>query len=299
LANRRLIALNGTDHLGAGLADRAGLAAVEIVQRHFPDGESYFRVLGSVEGADVVVLAALDHPDQRALATLFALSTLRELGARSVGLVVPYLPYLRQDRRFHDGEAVSARLFCQLLDERADWVVTVDPHLHRVADLSEVIRVPSIAASAAIPMAAWVRENAPNAVLVGPDDESGQWVRPIAAACGTEVIILDKVRTGDRSVSISNASGSDLRGRNAVLVDDIISSGVTLARAAEVLLRAGVSEVSAMASHALFAEGAMSVMRDSGIERIATSDAVVHETNAFSIAPVLADAVSRCLEERS
>lgn len=297
MVSRRLVALDGSEHLGSCLAERAGLQPVQIVQRQFPDGESYLRVLDSVEGEDVVVLAALNSPDQRSLATLFALSTLRDLGARSVGLVVPYLPYLRQDRRFHDGEAVSARLFCELLERRVDWVVTVDPHLHRVADLSEVLKVPSIAASAGAPMARWVRDNAPGAVLVGPDDESGQWVRPIAAECGADVVVFDKVRTGDRSVAISNASECDLRGRTAVLVDDIISSGMTLARAAEVLLAAGASEVSAIASHGLFAPGAIEAMRSAGISRVATSDSVAHETNAFSVATVLAAAVERCLED--
>jgi ribose-phosphate pyrophosphokinase len=299
LSRRRLITLGRAEHIGGVLADSARLEPVRISERRFPDGESYFRVLEDIEGADVVVLAALDHPEERVLSTLFALSTIRELGARSVGLIAPYLPYLRQDRRFQPGEAVSARLFGALLDEHADWVVTLDPHLHRLSDLSAVFRSPAAAASAAVPMAEWVRDEAPGAVLVGPDAESGQWVRPIAEACGAEVIILDKVRTGDRTVSISNAVDSDLRGRRAVLVDDIISSGMTLAGAAELLIEAGAEEVYALASHALFAAGAEETMRRAGITRVATSDSVRHSTNAFSIAPALAGMVSRFLEETS
>lgn len=295
----RLIALPGAEHLAGPLAERAQLRVTKIDTRRFPDGETYFRVLEPVEGDPVVLLAPMDQPDARIVPALFALSTLRELGARSVGVVIPYLPYLRQDRRFRPGEAVSARLFGDLFSGRADWLVTLDPHLHRLPDLDSVLPIPSAIATASAPMAEWVRGNAPGALIVGPDDESAQWIHPIASEIGTECLVLDKVRTGDRAVEISGAAGRDLSGRAVVLVDDIISSGMTMARAAESLLAAGASSVDAIASHALFAEGAEAAMRSAGIDRIATGDSVRHPTNAFSAAEPLAVSTRRLLEAQA
>lgn len=292
----RLIALRGAEHLAASFAERARLRPVRIETRRFPDGESYFRVLEEIEGDNVVVLAAMSPADRRVLPALFALSTIREFGARSVGVVVPYLPYLRQDRRFRSGEAVSARLFGELFADRADWLVTLDPHLHRLPDLDSVFPIPSAIASAAEPMARWIAANAPGAVLVGPDDESAQWIEPIAASLGVEHFVLDKVRTGDRSVEISGVAGRDLTGREVVLVDDIISSGMTMARAAEALRGAGAQSIDAVASHALFAGGSEAAMRAAGIDRIATSDALAHATNAFSVVGPLATGVARMME---
>jgi ribose-phosphate pyrophosphokinase len=98
--------------------------ATGLVQVHrFPDGEGRVRITGALGGEDVVLVAGLDRPDEKVVPLLFAAATARDLGAASVGLVAPYLPYLRQDRRFRGGEGVSARYFCRLLSSEFDWVV--------------------------------------------------------------------------------------------------------------------------------------------------------------------------------
>src|SRR5690606_27816096 len=111
--------------------------------RRFPDGESYLRIDSPVTGRDCVVLASLANPDARYLPLVFLAATLKELGAHTVGLVAPYLCYMRQDTRFREGEAVTSRLFARRLSEEVDWLVTVDPHLHRYRRLDEIYSIPA------------------------------------------------------------------------------------------------------------------------------------------------------------
>jgi ribose-phosphate pyrophosphokinase len=300
LVSPLLITLDGAEHLADAVAETAAASRTSLERRRFPDGESYICLPGGLEGRDVVVLAGLDRPDDRILAALFVLSTARELGARSIGLVAPYLPYMRQDERFRPGEVVSARLFCALIDERVDWVATVDPHLHRTPHLSDVFRCSALSVSAANPMAEWISARCDNPVIVGPDEESAQWVRQVAARCGDAPwAVMSKERSGDRQVEVSTVDEVDVRGRDVVLVDDIVSSGMTMVKAAEQLAEQGAGKIFALATHALFAPGAAEVLATSPISLIATGDTVVHNTNQFSVAAELGKAVRGLLEQRT
>src|SRR5690606_36849438 len=167
-----------------------------------PEGRSVVPRVGALAGADVAIRASLRHADALALPLSFAARTAREFGARSVGLIAPYLGYMRQGTRFHRGEAVSTPLFAQFLEEAFDWLVTVDPHLHRVERLQSLYRMPTAHVSATPAVARWIAETVPDAVLIGPDSESGQWVADIAARSGMPWQVLAKERHGDYDVRV-------------------------------------------------------------------------------------------------
>ena len=105
----------------------------------------------------IALVCTLDRPDAKMLPLLFAAAAARELGASQVGLVAPYLAYMRQDRRFKPGEAVTSREFARLLSGAFDWLVTVDPHLHRYASLAEIYRIPTRVVHAAPLISQWIR----------------------------------------------------------------------------------------------------------------------------------------------
>ena len=155
--------------MGVDLATRLQARLAPLGWRRFPDGESLVTLDDQINGADVLLLAGLRSPDSVALALRFAAETAREFGARSVGLVAPYLPYMRQDTRFHPGEAISAPIFARFLEQSVDWLVTVDPHLHRNPRLDGLFSIPTRHVAAAAAMAAWVQANVPDAILIGPD----------------------------------------------------------------------------------------------------------------------------------
>ena len=139
---RLILPLPGNEALAAALAKACDgeLGGIEI--RRFPDGESYVRLHGDPIGRPVDLVCTLGRPDAQFLPLVFAADAAHDLGASQVTLITPYLAYMRQDKRFNPGEAVSAPLFARFLEESFDWLVTADPHLHRNPELSGLYRIP-------------------------------------------------------------------------------------------------------------------------------------------------------------
>jgi ribose-phosphate pyrophosphokinase len=278
--------------LAGAMAIPLGARVGRLDWRHFPDGESLVAVDDALSGADVAIVASLHRPDELSIALRFAALTAREFGARSVGLVAPYLAYMRQDTRFHRGEAVSAPLYARFLEEGFDWLVTADPHLHRNPELSGLYRIPAVRVAAAPVVAEWVRDNVPDAILIGPDSESAQWVADIAQRVGLPWQVLQKERHGDRDVEVSLPDAESARGRRPVIVDDIVSSGRTVIETLGHLHRLGLPAAVCVAIHAVFAKDAYDRLLEAGAARVVSTDSIPHPSNAMSIAGLLADACS-------
>jgi ribose-phosphate pyrophosphokinase len=257
--------------------------------RRFPDGESLVAIDDALSGADIAIVASLHRPDELSIALRFAAATAREFGARSVGLVAPYLAYMRQDTRFHPGEAISAPLFARFLEESFDWLVTVDPHLHRNPELSALYRIPAVRVAAAPIVAEWIRDNVPDAILIGPDGESEQWIADIAQRVGLPWQVLQKERHGDRDVEVSLPGVDSAHGRTPVIVDDIVSSGHTVIETLGHLRRLGLPAAVCVAIHAVFAEDAYDQLLKAGAARVVSTDSIPHPSNVMSIAGVLAN----------
>ena len=249
-----LFALPGNEVMVRALAQRLGGEVGGMELHAFPDGETYFRFPADPAGRAVGLVCTLDRPNEKLLPLLFAAATARELGAASVGLVAPYLAYMRQDRRFKPGEAVTSRVFARLLSGAFDWLATVDPHLHRYSSLAEIYTIRSRAVHAAALISQWIRSRVEWPLIIGPDRESEQWVSVVAKDAGAPYAVLEKVRRGDREVEVSDRNLGDLAGRTPVLVDDIISSGRTMVAAVRLIVaRSGATPV-CVAVHGLFAD---------------------------------------------
>ena len=283
--------LPGNERFAAALRARLGCGETRLHWRRFPDGESYLRFEDSPAGRQMILACTLNDPDAKAQALLFAAGTARELGAASVGLVAPYLGYMRQDGRFKEGEAVTSALFARQLSAGFDWLVTVDAHLHRLRTLSEIYTIPARDVSAAAGVAAWIRANVERPLVIGPDSESERWAAAVAAGAGAPHIALKKVRSGDRDVRIEAPPLEDWRGRTPVLVDDIISTARTMAAAARLLAERGFAPADCVAVHAVFAGDALDVLRAAGVARIVTSNTIEHATNAIDVSGEVAGAV--------
>ena len=278
-----------SDQAGA-LAKALGLTYQEISIHRFPDGECKVTLPASVPG-NLLVCRSLDHPDQKLVELLLTARTARELGARHLTLVAPYLCYMRQDIAFHPGEAVSQKIIGAFLASLFDGVITVDPHLHRIARLDQAIPLAQSVAISAAPLMAEFLDQQNSPLLIGPDSESAQWVKSIAELCGLDYCVGSKERLGDRQVEI-RLPESDLRGRNAVLIDDVVSSGETMAIAARNCLAAGATRVDVLVTHALFATGAEQRMRQAGVSEIWSTDSIAHWTNSLNLADLLSKAVT-------
>ncbi|MBP8305738.1 MAG: ribose-phosphate diphosphokinase [Burkholderiaceae bacterium] len=286
-----LLAFDDETTLARRLADAAGLPLAIIERHRFPDGESRLRLPPSLP-ARTVLLRGLQQPNDKLAELMLAAAGARELGARRLTLVSPYLAYMRQDIAFVPGEVVSQRHLGRALAAWFDDVVTVDPHLHRVSTMDEV--VPGrrgIALTAAPLLGAWVGQQQPDALLLGPDEESMQWVQVAAAVHGLDHAVCHKLRHADRAVSVTLPE-IDLHGRAVVLLDDVASTGRTLVEAARGALIRGAITVDVAVTHALLVGEAMQELREAGVRHVWSTDSVPHPSNVVSIGPMLARALS-------
>jgi ribose-phosphate pyrophosphokinase len=288
-----VFAFPGHEALARLLAARPGAVAGALVLRRFPDGETYVRLDAPVAGRDAVFVCGLHRPDEKLLPLAFSAGAARDLGAASVGIVAPYLGYLRQDKRFQAGEAISSVTFAKLLSGCADWLVTVDPHLHRYRSLEEIYSLRTAVAHAAPEISAWIRGHVEAALLVGPDAESEQWVAEVARRAGCPHIVLDKIRHGDREVEVSVPAIEHHRGRTPVLLDDIISTGGTMAEAVARLGRAGMRPPVCIGVHAVFADEVSAALLAAGASRIVSCNTIAHATNAIDVNVAIVEAVVR------
>lgn len=288
-----ILSMHGHQAISDALLGLPGASAGRISWRQFPDGETYLRLLSPVEGRDVVILCGLDHPDPRFLPLSFLASTAKEMGAKSVGLVAPYLAYMRQDKRFHEGEGLTSRYFARLISNQFDFIATVDPHLHRYDALSDVYSIPGRVLHAAPLLAEFVKGQT-NAFLVGPDEESEQWVRDMADYADLAWVVGSKVRSGDRQVTVTLPDLSAQAGRQPILMDDVISSGMTMARTLEALGEQGFHASICTGVHGLFADGADKMLEQLGATLV-TSNSIDHRSSQLDVGPMLASAVAELL----
>jgi ribose-phosphate pyrophosphokinase len=271
------------------LAGHLNLGKIE--SHRFPDGEIKLRLPESLP-AQVVILRTLNNPNEKLIELLLAAQTARDLGARNLTLVAPYLSYMRQDVAFHPGEAISQRIVGRFLAGLFDAVITVDPHLHRVATLQEAVPVASALVLSGAPLLAdLIAAQRQNPLLLGPDEESAQWVAQAAARHGFDHAVCRKVRHGDRAVEVTLPDVA-LSGRQVVLLDDVASTGHTVAQAARLLLTAGAASVDVAVTHALFAGDALQVMQEAGIREVWSTDCINHPSNAVSMAKTIAAALT-------
>ncbi len=287
-----LIALpDGVEH-ARRLALQLGCEVVTPEVRQFPDGELYVRLDRDRVPNDVAIVGNLTH--ESFLKVAFLAGTARDHGAKRVGLISPYLSYMRQDSRFHPGEGITANYFGKLVSSVVDWMATVDPHLHRYDSLTTVYSIPTTVVRAAAPIAAWVSAEVTQPVLVGPDAESVQWVRAVAERCGAPFVILEKTRRGDRDVSVS-APSYPWNGHTPIIIDDIVSTGRTMLEATKQLRAAGSAPPMCIAIHAVFADAVSDALVAAGASGIVTCDTILHASNRICISEPLVDAVRSLL----
>lgn len=275
---------------GERLARELDAPFAQVELHRFPDGESKLTLPAALP-EHVVICRSLDHPNDKLVELLLCAETARQLGAKRLTLVAPYLCYMRQDIAFHPGEAVSQQIIGAFLARHFDAVLTVDPHLHRISQLSEAIpRGAAIALTATTLMAPYLMQRIERPLIVGPDAESEQWVRAIAEPAGLDFAVARKERFGDRSVR-TTLPECDYQGRHIVLVDDMASTGRTLLAVASQLVERGAAAIDCLVTHALFADDATQQLHDAGIRNIWSSDTIAHPSNVLTLAPLLAAAV--------
>lgn len=286
-----VIPLAANEALATSIAKQLGVDSGLLQTRSFPDEETYLRFEDQLKDRIVILVCSLHRPDPKALPLLFAADAARELGAAKVILVAPYLCYMRQDRRFHPGEAITSVSFARRISSSFDSFVTVDPHLHRYRSLDEIYSIPSRVVHSAPAIAQWIIDIERDALLIGPDVESEQWVSNVAKQARSPFRVLRKERFGDRSVKIELPDLAEFREHTPILIDDIVSSGRTMIETARQLRKQGLASPVCIAVHGLFTAQTERELLEVAA-RVVTTNTVPHHTNGIDLSQMITEQVA-------
>jgi ribose-phosphate pyrophosphokinase len=281
------VPLPGNEALAESLSHLTNGEVGKLETRIFPDGETYLRFAGDLARRSVAFVCTLAYPNAKIPPLLFAARTARELGAKRIGLIAPYLCYMRQDTRFKPGEAVTSRHFADLISQTFDWLLTIDPHLHRYKALSEIYAIPARAVHAAPLLGDWITHHVAHPYLIGPDEESEQWVSEVAQNCGAPYAVLRKQRLGDRTVRVEPNGLKSLGAVTPVVIDDVISSGETMLEAVRIAATLGERKPLAMAVHGIFSGDAYLIFEREGT-LLVTTNSIPFTSSQIDVAGLLA-----------
>jgi ribose-phosphate pyrophosphokinase len=296
-----MIVLGGSasTKLAEKVAKELGQQPGKIEVKKFPDGERYIRIHEDVKGKDVAVIQSLyKTPDEYAFEYLLIVDTLRDMGASSITGVAPYLAYARQDSRFYPGEALSSASLARFFEAAGTTsFLTVDCHLHRLGDVSKVFKVPARNLSAMPLLGKYaLRTLKPKKpIVVGPDEEAEQWAGTVAKELDAEHTTFTKRRIrkeGETESKLEMDTGSaELKGRDVVFADDIISTGGTIAQAARACRKKGAKRIFVLCTHPVLADGALKLVKSAGVTKTVGTDTIPSPISTVSVAPVIAEAL--------
>ncbi len=266
--------------LAERIANRLNVNLARVTYKKFPDGELYVKLDEKVEKA-TVVQSIRSSDDIVYLMLLFdALGDF--LDKEDITAVIPYMGYARQDRAFNEGEAVSIRAIAEFLETHSSKVVSVNLHSREAAshfrNLIEADAMPVIGEH--------YRDR--DVVMISPDRGSLERVKVAAKFAGCEYDYLEKVRIDAETVEIQ-PKNVDVEGRDVVIVDDIISTGGTIAKAAETMVENGAKSVEAACVHAVLAANALNKLYSHGIRKVIATDTIEQAVSVLSVSKIIAD----------
>ncbi len=280
-------ALPGNEKLTSILIEKENAEKGAFEIRQFPDGETYVRILSDVNGKKVFLVCSLNDPNTKLFPLYFLSKTAKDLGAKNTCLIAPYLAYMRQDKVFNPGEAVTSTYFAEFISSFIDCLITIDPHLHRRKSLAEIYSIPTQVRHATNPIAEWIKNNIETPILIGPDSESEQWVSEVAQKANAPYKILTKLRHGDFDVAVSIPDIAQYKNHTPVVIDDIISTGRTLIETVKQLQKLQMKPAICIGVHALFSVNTAEEIMKSGVQHIVTCNTISHESNQIDISDLL------------
>ena len=287
--------------LGEKIAQEMGISTSPVDEHVFPDGERRIRIDSTVvEQSVVVVQSAYPPVDTNYMELFFLLDAVKRSGAEFVTAVVPYFGYQRQDHIFRDGEAVSLEVVIRILENLGiDKLVSIDMHSNRIPSLFHI----PVRHVTALPLFAQKIKQLEvgSTILVSPDSGGVARIKKLSELLDNmPYAVLEKNRdleTG--TVTIGAMEDGSLHGvKRAIIADDMISSGTTIAQGSAFLKKQGIEEVLVFATHPIFSEDAAQILQESGVEKIFVTDTVpvpkekqFKKLEILSVAPLLAEAL--------
>src|SRR5436309_2668785 len=297
-----LIILGGSASgpLAEKVSKELGLKPGRLEIKNFPDGEMYVRIHEDVRDQDVAVIQSLYGPNcnEKIFEYLLLVDTLRDLGARSITGVAPYLAYARQDARFYPGEAITPSSLARMFEAAGTTsFLTIDWEPHRLGGVAKVFKIPAQNLSAMPLLGQYAREHlAPrNPIVIAPDVGAENLAAAVAKELDGEYFVFQKKRVrkeGTTTTKITvDAVEVEVKGRDAVFADDIISTGTTIAEGAKVCRNRGAKRIFALCTHPVLGQGAIKRIRSAGVSKVIGTDTIPSPVSRVSVAPIIATAI--------
>lgn len=258
---------------------------IPIETKRFPDKELYVRVLDSVEDEDVVVVQTT-YPDEYIIELFLLLDAIKRANAKSITVVIPYFGYGRQDKQFKPGEPISAQAIAVLLSLNADTIITIDPHKDHILDF---FTVPAQGISAVDTIASYLQTKHIDVVLA-PDKGALERAKHAAKILKCDVDHLEKTRIDGNTIKITPKS-LDVKDKNVAIIDDIISTGGTMATAIRELKTQHASKVFVACTHGLFAGTAIEKLQNAGCDEILSTDTIQSPFSTVKTGSVIAKTI--------
>jgi ribose-phosphate pyrophosphokinase len=260
-----------------------------IDHRLFPDGEHYMRILSPVKGKDCAVIQTTKTNDA-IVELLLLLDTLNDLGAESIHTVMPYMGYSRQDKVFNAGESFSAKTILKLLDQYSDSITTINCHFLDYAGVFDFASVKIRNLDAFPLVASFFKDKVKSPIIVSPDDGALEYAKKAAEIIGCEFVCLEKKRLSDHNVVVS-AADLNVAGKDAIILDDMISTGGTIIEAARFLRKEGAKSVRAGCVHGVFSRG-VDVFKGV-VDELVCTDTIPGKVSKITVADLIAKDLPR------
>lgn len=284
-----IIGGSASQKLAALIAKELGETLCPLETRKFPDGERYIRIRGDVD-SDAVVIQSTGYPqDQNLLELFFILKTLKSLEVNDIKVIIPYFGYGRQEKRFKSGESISAQVIAELLEASgASEIFSINLHEDGLRDL---FNIPVHNLSAMPLIAEYIGENFNDPIIVAPDKGALGFASEIAEILGCDCDHLEKTRLSPEKVE-TKPKNMGVDGREAVIIDDIISTGGTIVNASRILQKHGASKVAVSCVHPVLVEDALLKIFASGVDDVIATDTLKSDVSIISVAPLIADFIN-------
>jgi len=285
-----IIGGSASQKLAAKIAKELECPLIPIETKRFPDGERYVRIKGKLDD-EVIVVQSTGYPQDENLMELFLiLKNLKSMGIKKIKVVIPYFGYGRQERRFKSGEAVSAVIIADLLQAAgADEIFCINLHEENITEFFEI---PVHNLSAMKPIADHIKETLNDPVIVAPDKGALGFAKEIAKILGCEYDHLEKTRLSPEIVE-TKPKNLDVKGKEAVIIDDIISTGGTIVNAAGILKEHGATKVIVSCVHPVLVEDALLKIFAAEVDDVIATDTLRSDVSVISVAKLVADALKK------
>ena len=294
-----IVSGSASQKLAANVAKELDDVFIRVETKKFPDGEKYLRVHGEVDD-EVTIIQSTGYPqDETLIELLFLIKNLKDLGAKKVKVVVPFMGYARQERRFNDGEAISAKIVAELIElAGADEFASINLHEDCVR---KFFNIPAYNLSAMPAIEEYLKEFTTDPIIIAPDKGALGFAEEISEILGCNCTYLKKVRLGPDKVetTIADIDESDddsskvqissVKGKQAIIIDDIIATGGTIVNAINILKEHGAVSVNVCCVHPTLVNDAVSKIYAAGATDLAGTDTLKSEVSSISLAKILAN----------